>query len=136
MDRLKNFHVEVEENGDSVNFLYALKAGPAEKSFGIQVAKLAGLPESVVERAHVVLLGLEAKSDGEVSRESTPGSFSAPLIPASCEQPDLFGVSSGAHQGHPISWQIAKLDINRTTPLQALNKLHTWQNILRTTMFT
>jgi len=126
LPKLKNFHVEVEESGDSVNFLYALKAGPAEKSFGIQVARLAGLPSCVVERARVVLSGLEA----------APECQSLPLaLPAVSEQPDLFGLKSGTTQRHPISLQIAKLDINRTTPLQALNKIQAWQSALRSSIF-
>jgi len=136
LDKLKNFHVEVDENGDSVNFLYALKAGPAEKSFGIQVAKLAGLPKSVVQRAHIVLNELEAKADTQSVCKPSPDEVLPVPALMTVGQPDLFGLKSNNTQSHPISLQIAKLDINRTTPLQALNKLQAWQNLIRTTMFT
>lgn len=115
LGRLKNFHVEVEEKADAVHFLYSLKAGPAAESFGIQVAKLAGLPSMVVERAKAVLSGLEQNSEPSPKKSS----------PA--KQPELFMVSAPSRE-NLIEQQLAKLDINRLTPLQALNKLQMLQN--------
>jgi DNA mismatch repair protein MutS len=116
LGRLCNFHVEVEERAESVHFLYRLKSGPALKSFGIQVAKLAGLPEVVLERAQEVLAGLE-KSE-------------KPKAVACLVQPDLFKVSQASHDAKNILEQIARLDLNRLTPLQALNKLYSLQQRL------
>jgi DNA mismatch repair protein MutS len=116
--KLKNFHVEVEENDSGVRFLYTLKAGPAQKSFGIQVAKLAGLPESVVKRAGEVLAGLEAQ----------------PEKSSKTAQPDLFGLNTQDPKTRGISEQLTQLDINRITPLQAINKLQAWQNTLKASL--
>lgn len=121
LPRLKNFHVEVEKKPDGVQFLYTLKPGPAEESFGIQVAKLAGLPSTVVERASIVLQSLEEKPKRAISLSKNP----------LCAQPDLFGQGAGPRGVHPISEQIARLDINRITPLQALNKLSSLQSSIR-----
>lgn len=101
-----------------MRFLYTLKAGPAQKSFGIQVAKLAGLPESVVKRAGEVLAGLEAQ----------------PEKSSKTAQPDLFGLNTQDPKTRGISEQLTQLDINRITPLQAINKLQAWQNTLKASL--
>jgi DNA mismatch repair protein MutS len=116
LNKLKNYHVEVQESNNSIQFLYTLKEGPAHKSFGLQVAKLAGLPASVIERASIVLAGLEAKPE---------------TLKSNGIQPDLFALNTASHPMKPISEQITGLDINRMTPLQAMNKLQSLQNSLR-----
>lgn len=120
LPKLRNFHVEVEEKPNGVNFLYSLAKGPAAESFGIQVAKLAGLPNAVVLRAKEVLAGLEKNvAPEENSREARPTA-----------QPELFAGAKSAFSS-TIETQIAKLDINRLTPLQALTKLQGWQQSIR-----
>lgn len=120
LSKLKNFHVEVEEKNDTVNFLYSLAKGPAVESFGIQVAKLAGLPSAVINKAKEVLLGLENKVPSVAkSHEVRPVS-----------QPYLFEMNKKTNIS-TIESQIAKLDINRLTPLQALLKLQDWQQSIR-----
>ena len=63
---LKNFHVEIEEKDKDIQFLYTLKQGPCLKSFGIQVARLSGLPKSVLTRAEEVLQELERKDISDI----------------------------------------------------------------------
>lgn len=112
LKRLKNYHVEVLEKNGSVNFLYSLKRGPAAQSFGVQVAKLAGLPLTVIERAQEVLIKLE--ENPQKSRTCIKN------------QIELFNVKESGDKRSLLS-KIAKLDINRITPLQALNKLQALQ---------
>jgi len=122
LTRLKNYHVEVEEREDGVRFIYMLLAGPARESFGIAVAKLAGLPEQVLERARVVLVSLEHKDLDE------------PKPPADKPQLDLFGqvyVSSKDGDMRSSLDKILGLDINRVTPIQALSRLASLQMSLR-----
>ncbi len=69
MSGVKNWSVLVREKGDSIVFLRKIVPGPADKSYGIQVARLAGLPPEVVERASEILLNLE---DGELSEAGKP----------------------------------------------------------------
>jgi DNA mismatch repair protein MutS len=59
MERVKNFHMKVQENGDNILFLREVAMGSADRSYGIQVAKLAGIPHQVIERAKDVLSALE-----------------------------------------------------------------------------
>ena len=120
----KNFHVEVEEKNGGVRFLYTIAEGPALESFGIQVAKLAGLPQQVVERAREILEKLE--------REEAPSVpiLSKPLPSIGLPQPDLFG--AGQKLGMlPEMERLAGLDINRITPVQALVKLQGLQTSVR-----
>lgn len=60
---LKNFHVQIEENGLGIRFLYTLGQGPCLKSFGIEVAKISGLPKVILDRAMTILAELEADDD-------------------------------------------------------------------------
>ncbi len=118
--QLKNYHVEVEEKNNQVRFLYTLAEGPALQSFGIQVARLAGLPTSVLNRASTILSTLEAKphkNSIEIKQDNQ------------AKQPGLF-VQATPNLSPEIE-SLAKLDINRMTPLQAMLKLHGLQNSIR-----
>ncbi|MCL4491129.1 MAG: DNA mismatch repair protein MutS [Nitrospirae bacterium] len=103
MDGIKNYNVVVREWGDEVIFLRKIEPGPADKSYGIQVARLAGLPEGVIERAKVVLDKLEKKE-------------SKALVPRA-SQMDLF------FTGDPITSELLNLDLESLTPQKALKKL-------------
>jgi DNA mismatch repair protein MutS len=101
-----NFSVAVREVGDDIVFLRRLVAGGADRSYGVEVARLAGLPESVVERARAILRELEEQS-------------AAAPAPPSAEQLVLF--EGGLP--HPAVERLRKLDVDALTPLQALNLL-------------
>ncbi len=121
---LKNFHVETEDKGNEIKFLYSLKVGPCLKSFGIQVAKLSGLPVMVLKRAHEILSALEENDAHAVVDAIKLHS-----------QLDFFHGEKGilvSKDRFEIIEKILNTDVNRLTPLQALNKLASWQSILRT----
>ncbi len=122
--RIVNYNVSVKEIDGKVVFLRKLKRGGSEHSFGIHVAKLAGMPPSIVERANDVLHHLEANSDREiVSKNLGDVADSLEGIQMSLFQLDDPVLSQ-------IRDQILGLDINNLTPMAALNKLNEIRSIL------
>ncbi|HEX8691137.1 MAG TPA: DNA mismatch repair protein MutS [Longimicrobium sp.] len=101
-----NFSVAVREVGDDIVFLRRLVPGGADRSYGVEVARLAGLPESVVERAREILRELEAAAaPAEAHRPRAE-----PVV-----QLGLFGP-----EAHPVVERLRGVDVNSLTPLQAL----------------
>jgi DNA mismatch repair protein MutS len=111
---VKNYHVSVKETGGSVAFLRRVEPGAADRSYGIEVAKLAGLPNDVVIRAREVLAEHES-SERRLSGHLTPGSSAEPERPA---QLTIFTPLS-----QPVLEKLREVDLNRLTPLEALNLL-------------
>jgi DNA mismatch repair protein MutS len=116
--RVKNFNVSVKEVNNKVIFLRKLVPGGSNHSFGIHVARMAGMPKSIVKRADEILLQLEGKQNGE--------SLAKPV-----------GEIAQHREGYQMSFfqlddpvllqirnQISDLDINNLTPIEALNKLN------------
>jgi DNA mismatch repair protein MutS len=114
--RAKNFNVAVKEYQGSIVFLRRLAPGGVSRSYGLAVARLAGLPEPVLDRARQILERLEQSS----RQEPAP-----PSPPARGGQMALFG-----GEGHPVLQKLAELDLSRLTPLQALNLLSEMQGEL------
>ncbi len=120
LPRVKNFNIAVAEEGGEVIFLYKIVPGGVDKSYGIHVAKLAGLPKSVVHRAQEVLEELEEDSSrtrGVVKgrrRKKEP----APQL-------SFFGQKS------PLLEELERLEIDSLTPLEALTKLYELQKKAR-----
>jgi len=102
--------------------LHKIVRGPADKSYGIHVARLAGVPQWVNRRAEAILQRLEGKNDVEHNRQ---------VIRSGSDDNDtgglqmtLFGV-----QDHPLLEKIKKLDPNQLTPLHALEMVNQWQTL-------
>ncbi|MEY4071195.1 MAG: mismatch repair protein MutS, partial [Candidatus Eisenbacteria bacterium] len=119
LPRLANAHVAVKEWGDGVVFLHRIADGAADRSYGIHVAKLAGLPASVIERARIVLAELESeRTVEELERHARkPVRAAAPL--------PLFESAPPAE--HPLAAELRALDPNALTPMQALQRLVEWR---------
>jgi DNA mismatch repair protein MutS len=113
LPRLKNANVLVRDEGDHVVFLHRLAPGPCDRSYGINVAQMAGMPTGVVGRAVEILARLER---GEPQAP-------APRRPAE-EQLPLFAVAAPES---PVLAELRQLDLDRLTPLQALVKLGEWK---------
>lgn len=111
---VKNYHVSVKETGGNVAFLRRVEPGAADRSYGIEVAKLAGLPKEVVVRAREVLAEHES-SEHRLSGHLTPGSSPQPDRP---RQLTIFTPLS-----QPVLEKLRDVDLNRLTPLDALNLL-------------
>ncbi len=118
LPRVKNFNVAVTEEAGEVIFLRKIVPGGVDKSYGIHVAKLAGLPKSVLHRANEVLEELEEHSTK--TRKVARGRRKEPT-----QQLTLFG------QKPPVLEELEKLDINSLTPLEALTKLYELQKKAR-----
>jgi len=113
LPRVGNLHVSAREWQDAVVFLRKIEAGGSDRSFGIQVARLAGLPAAVVARANEILRNLERT---EFDREGRPRLAHAEDEPSpSGRQLNLFG---GEHEA--LVEELRRLDLERTTPLDAL----------------
>jgi DNA mismatch repair protein MutS len=111
-----NAHVSAREYRDEIIFLRKIVPGRSDRSYGIQVARLAGLPTSVVARAKEILGGLERD---ELTRGGRPSRSDAPRREAS---PQL-GLFSAPREDDQLARRIKEIDVNSTTPLQALSLL-------------
>jgi len=118
LPRVRNYNVAVTEEGGEVTFLYKIMPGGVDKSYGIHVAKLAGLPKSVVHRAQEVLEELEEGSRKDLTRRSPKDRRPKEAIPL---QLSLLGKKS------PLIEEFEKLDIDSLTPLEAITKLYELQ---------
>jgi DNA mismatch repair protein MutS len=117
----RNYNVAVREVGEEVVFLHRLEPGGADRSYGIHVGRLAGLPAPVVTRAWQVLKLLEA---GHHVADRRP-----PAAPDAA-QLALFGGGGGGAQPHPLLAEIKGLDLDAVSPLEALNRLAAWKRQL------
>ncbi|HEX7785650.1 MAG TPA: DNA mismatch repair protein MutS, partial [Methylomirabilota bacterium] len=120
LPRVHNFHVAVREWNDEIIFLHKVRPGGTDRSYGIQVARLAGLPAAVIARAKVIL--------GELERERS-GLQSAVAPAAGAAGPSQLGLFPATHD--PLLLELAALDLGAMTPLQALNLLAEWQQRLK-----
>jgi DNA mismatch repair protein MutS len=116
LPHVMNFNVAVAEQGDTVIFLHKIAPGAADRSYGVHVAQMAGLPKPVVARAQEILGELEASGAAGPRR-----SVAAPTL----YQLPLFS------RENPIVADIRALDINSLSPLDALNKLYELQQRAR-----
>ncbi len=129
LQRLRNFHMAAVEQGDSVVFLHELRVGSADRSYGIHVAELAGIPQSVIRRASELLAELEAgrpQSSALNPQPSTLNPQPSALRPPPSPQLSLFDLAPS-----PVVEYLRRLNINELTPLDALNKLSELQRLLR-----
>lgn len=123
--RIRNFNVSVKEIDGKVLFMRKLVAGGSEHSFGIHVARLAGMPPSIVKRADIILKEMEESGqDRTISRPGPDTASSAPGMQMSFFQLDDPVLSQ-------IRDQILSIDVNNLTPVEALNKLNDIKTILK-----
>ena len=109
--RFQNLHVEVQEWEDQLLFLHRIAEGPADRSYGIQVAKLAGLPKPVITRAQRILAEAQEAPIEPTRRAKRTVDVQQPMLP-------LFEVETD-----PLRDELKALDLNRMTPMEALNWL-------------
>ncbi len=116
LKRASNWNVSVHEQNGQVVFLHRIIPGPADKSYGIHVAQLAGVPNSVIRRAQEVLKTLEEEHTDEVGKPKVPTRQKA----SKQRQLSLFVPPT---EDHPVITKLRDIDINTLTPLQALQLL-------------
>ena len=131
-----NMNIAIREwNGDIV-FLRRLVPGPADKSYGIEVARLAGVPHSVVQRARELLTDLERTRDAARGTNSAPSRQTLPGVdlPSRQEQVDTIVAPppcSGVE--HPLLVALRDIDTDDMTPLEALKRITEWKQLWGTT---
>jgi DNA mismatch repair protein MutS len=119
LDGIKNLNVAVKEWGDEIIFLRRIQEGAADKSYGIQVARLAGLPGETINRAKEILSNLEK---AELNELGAPKLAYAPESESS-QSPKTGQLDLFATQADPVLKELLGIDILSITPLEALNKL-------------
>ena len=131
LDNVNNYRIAVKEKGDTIVFLRKIVKGGADKSYGIQVAKLAGLPESVIDRANEIVNELLANDISDIAKNITvdkSGGTSRKkkehLDEVDLAQMSLFDTTSD----DSIIDELRNIEISNLTPLDALNKLNELQN--------
>lgn len=124
--RIKNWNVSVVERDGRVVFVRTLRPGGSEHSFGIHVARLAGMPASIVRRAEEILRELEANNANNGKEHSLP---TAPTGDAGASQLSFFQLDDPVLR--QIRDELLGLDVNTLTPLEALNKLNDIKKILK-----
>ncbi len=125
LPRLANIQVTVEDSGGGVVFLHGIADGAADRSYGIHVAQLAGLPETVLARAREVLVELE--SERTVEHLEPPGRRRPRAARPAANQLPLFGADP-----HPVLEELRRLELDRLSPLDALNRIAGWKRSLGT----
>jgi len=113
LNGVRNFHVAVREWNDEIVFLHKVQAGGTDRSYGIQVARLAGLPPPVIARAKALLARFE--DAGQATTDAT----------------DAVQLGLFAPAADPLGAELAALDLAHLTPIEALNLLAKWQQRLK-----
>ncbi len=129
LDNVNNYCIAVKEKGDDIVFLRKIVPGGADKSYGIQVAKIAGVPDSVIARAKVIAEELSAHDiaefTGRITVEGTPAKKrNKKLDEVDLTQMSLFDTV----KDDDIIDELKDLDLGNLTPIDALNKLYQLQN--------
>jgi DNA mismatch repair protein MutS len=119
-DRIKNFNVSVKEINKQIIFLRKLKEGGIEHSFGIHVAKVAGMPKSILDKANEILEKMEKSKSGNNIKKTLENKKDTQLSFFQLDDPVL----------SQIKEEITKIDINSLTPLEALMKLNEIKKIV------
>ena len=111
VDGVKNYNIAVKKRGDDITFLRRIVPGCADGSYGIEVAKLAGVPSSVVGRAKVVLRELES---GAIQ----------PVYRAPAAEEEEMQISFGSSNAEEIVDKLKNIDVNTLTPIEAMSVLY------------
>ena len=111
-----NFHVAAREWKDDIIFLHKILKGRSDRSYGIQVARLAGLPAAVITRAREILTALERD---ELSRGGRPSMSGTPSEPPQQQ----LGLFQSAPADDHLRERLAAIDVDRITPIEALSLL-------------
>jgi len=120
MSRIKNYHVSVREWKDEIIFLRKIVPGPSDKSYGIHVAKLAGIPQDVIDRAREILFNLERQ---ELDEAGAPRLAHRTFETRDRSQLLLFAEDREIARLKDLEREIGGLDLSSLTPLEALNIL-------------
>ncbi len=123
-DGVVNYHIAAKKHGDTISFLRKIVRGATDDSYGIEVAKLAGVPNEVIRRAREILAGIEA---GETPVAGAPVRASA----AAEQEPDLLtGLKES--EAEEVAEKLRAVNLDTLTPIEAMNFIYTLKKILTT----
>lgn len=127
LKRVKNYHIAVKEKDDNLVFLRKIVQGATDKSYGIQVARYAGVPKKVTNRAREILKDIEknASIGDEDNKKGKKNVKYTQLVFFDPEQPQR--QDNKNNDPHPVVEEIKNIDTNELTPIDALNKLNELQ---------
>lgn len=137
LERVKNYNVSAREHEGRMLFLRKLQRGGSEHSYGIQVARLGGMPRSIIERAGRILHDLESAHSSTIDSSSVAQQVGAKAVSDTNGIPkNLTGVQLSIFQlDDPVLTQVRDallgINIDELTPLNALNKLHEIKSLLK-----
>ena len=123
---VNNYCIAVQEKGDTIIFLRKIIKGSADKSYGIQVAKLAGVPEVVIERAKEIAAELE-ESDITANTKNIGKKHTEEVEPVQISLFDTMGMVAEQPKKSEVEETLKKLDISNMTPMEAMNQLYELQ---------
>ncbi len=126
LDGVQNYCIAVKEDGEDIVFLRKIVKGGADRSYGIQVAKLAGVPEEVLKRAREIADQLENNSEKTYVTEV----FSPPVKSETMTQLSIFD-TMGGNQTDDILFELRDINLSNVTPMDAMNLVYKWQNQLK-----
>jgi DNA mismatch repair protein MutS len=131
LPRVKNYHMAAVEQDNGVVFLHELRRGGADRSYGIHVAQLAGIPRAVIRRASELLAELESREPGAKKHAAISGDRSniqtfkrSNVQPAASDQLSLFYLAP-----NPAIELLRRLNVNELSPIEALTKLYELQKL-------
>ncbi len=132
LDNVNNYCIAVKEKGDDIVFLRKIVPGGADKSYGIQVAKIAGVPDSVIARAKVIAEELSAHDIAEFTGRITVEGAPSKKQNKKLDEVDLTQMSLfDTVKDDDIIQELKDLDLGNLTPIDALNKLYQLQNKIK-----
>ena len=114
MDSVKNYNIAVKKNGDDITFLRRIIRGGADDSFGIEVAKLAGVPNQIVLRAKEILKELESMPQAEVTAKSVKKEKTVQ---------EETQISFTPAVKHAVLEKLEQIDVNTLTPIECMQTL-------------
>ena len=135
LEGVQNYCIAVKEDGENIVFLRKIVKGGADRSYGIQVARLAGVPEEVLLRAREIADHMEAQdSEGGISleglTENNTNTSDTGTAPGSMTQLSIFD-AMGSGQTEDILFELRDINLANVTPIDAMNLIYKWQNSLK-----
>ena len=131
LPNLRNIHVRAEEHEGNVVFLHQIKEGPADQSYGIHVAKLADLPQSLISRAGEILVELEGKEQVNKQQEAAATTEQTAQLSFFVEESKEKKEPSISKQEAIVVKELKELDLFDMTPMDAMNELYRLQKKAR-----
>ena len=129
LEGVQNYCIAVKEDGENIVFLRKIVKGGADRSYGIQVARLAGVPDEVLARAREIADHMEAndRDSGTLLDDLAEPSKASP---ENMTQLSIFD-TMGGQQTDDILFELRDIDLSHVTPMDAMNLVYKWQNQLK-----